>query len=69
MKNTAVLLQTERKAVSVDTPAQIPNTEEPCISSKRTIQGFLTYRQGTAKNGNWSTTDGHLWNAQTSGKR
>ena len=27
------------------------------------------YRQGTVRNGNWSTTDGHLWRGQINGKR
>lgn len=62
-------LQIGKEAVSVNTHAQIPNMEELYISSKRTIQGFLTYRQETVMNGKRNITDGRLWNVQTNMKR
>lgn len=62
-------LANRKKDISVNTPAQIQNTAELYMSSKRIIQGFLTYHQGTARNGNRNTTDGLPWKDQINVKK
>ena len=69
VKNTGAPLPTGKKDVSVDIPAPIQNKAETYISSKRTTPGFLTYRQGTVRNGNWDTTNEPLSNGQINAKR
>lgn len=68
-KNTGVPLPTGKKDASVDIPVLVQSTAEPCISSRRTIQGYLTYRQGIVRNGNWNTTNEPLLNDQISVKK
>ncbi len=63
-KNTGVPSPTGKKYVSANTPAPIQNMAEPYISNRRTIPGFLTYNQGTVRNGNWNTTNEPLSNDQ-----
>ena len=65
-RNTGVQKQTENAAASVNSPVHRRNTEEPYISLPMTIQGYLTYRQGTAKHGKRNMTEGLPWNAPTS---
>ena len=65
-RNTGVQKQTENAAASVNSPVHRRNTEEPYISLPMIIQGYLTYRQGTAKHGKRNMTEGLPWNALTS---
>ena len=58
--------QTGNAAASASSPVHRQNTEGPYISLPRTIQGYLTYRQGTAKHGKRNTMEELLWNARTS---
>ena len=69
VKSTAVPFPTGKKDVSVNTPALVQSMAEPYIYSRRTIQGYLTYRQGTVKNGSRNTTDGLLWKDQINVKK
>ena len=54
-RNTGVQKQTGNAAASVNSPVHRRNTEEPYTSLPMTIQGYLTYRQGTAKQDRKST--------------
>ena len=65
-RNTGVQKQTGNAAASVNSPVHRRNTEEPYTSLPMTIQGYLTYRQGTAKHGKRNMTEGLPWNAPTS---
>ena len=65
-RNTDVLKQTGNVAASVSIPVHRRNTEGPYTSLPMTIQGYLTYRQGTAKHGKRNMTEGLPWNARTS---
>ena len=58
--------QTGNVAAFVNIFVHRRNTEEPYISLPMTIQGYLTYRQGTAKHGKRNMTEGLPWNAPTS---
>lgn len=49
--------QTANAAVSVSIPAHRRNTAEPYTSSPMTIQGYLTYRQGTVTHGKRNMTE------------
>ena len=62
-------LPTGKKDVSVNIPASVQNTAGSYISSKKTTPGFLTYRQGTVRNGNWNTTNRSLSNDQINAKK
>ncbi len=68
VKNTGALLPAGND-VSVSTPAQIQNMAEPYMSNRGIIQGFLTYRQGTVRNGSWNTTNGLLLKDQINVKK
>ena len=57
-RNTDAQKPTENAAVSVNSPVHRRNTEGPYISLPMTIQGYLTYRQGTAKHGKKNITEG-----------
>ena len=48
-RNTGLQKQTENAAVSVSSSVHRRNMEGPYMSLPMTIQGYLTYRQGTAK--------------------
>ena len=50
-RNTGTRKQTESEAASVGIPAHWQSTAGPCTSLQGTVQGCLTYRQGTAKHG------------------
>ncbi len=65
-RNTDAQKQTGNAAASASSPVHRQNTEGPYISLPRTIQGYLTYRQGTAKHGKRNTMEELLWNARTS---
>lgn len=54
------------EAASVSIPAHRRNTAEPYTFLPMAIQGYLTYRQGTAKHGKGNITEGLPWNAPTS---
>ena len=63
-RNTDAQKQTENVAAFVNIPVRQPNTEGPYISLPMTIQGYLTYRQGTLKHGKRNMTEGLPWNAR-----
>src|SRR5699024_2465666 len=63
-RNTDVQNQTGNRAASVNIPVHRRNTEEPYTSLPMTIQGYLTYRQGTRKHGKRNMTEGLPWNAR-----
>ena len=65
-RNTDAQKQTENVAAFVNIPVHQPNTEGPYISLPMTIQGYLTYRQGTLKHGKRNMTEGLPWNARIS---
>lgn len=65
-RNTGVQKQTENAAASVSILVHRRNTGGPYISLPMTIQGYLTYRQGTAKHGKRNMTEELPWSAQTS---
>ena len=60
---------TENGAASVSIPVHRLNTAGPYISLPMTIQGYLTYRQGTLKHGKRNMTEGLPWNAPTSARK
>src|SRR5699024_8003043 len=62
-RNTDAQKQTENVAAFVNIPVHQPNTEGPYISLPMTIQGYLTYRQGTLKHGRRNMTEGLPWDA------
>lgn len=51
------------------TPVHRKNMEEPYTSLPMTIQGYLTYRQGTLKHGKKNMIEELLWSAPTSGRK
>ena len=65
-RNTDAQKQTGNMVAFVSIPVHLRNTEGPYISLPMTIQGYLTYRQGTAKHGKRNMTEGLPWNAPTS---
>ena len=65
-RNTDVQKQTGNAAASVNSPVHRRNTEEPYTSLPMTIQGYLTYRQGTVKHGKRNMTEELPWNAPIS---
>ena len=66
VRNTDAQKQTGNVAVSVNIPVHQRNTEEPYTSLPMTIQGYLTYRQGTRKHGKRNMMEELPWNARTS---
>ena len=65
-RNTGVQKRTGNVAVSANILVHRRNTGGPYISLPMTIQGYLTYRQGTAKHGKRNMTGELPWNARTS---
>ena len=65
-RNTDAQKQTGNAAVSVNIPVHRRSMGGPCTSLPMTIQGYLTYRQGTAKHGKRNMTEELPWSAQTS---
>ena len=57
-QNTGVQKQIGSTAASVSIPVHRRNTAGPYISLPTTIQGYLTYRQGTVKHGKRNMTEG-----------
>ena len=68
-QNTAAQNQTGNVAASVNTLVHRRNMVEPYTSLPMTIQGYLTYRQGTLKHGKRNMTEGLPWNAPTSARK
>ena len=68
-QNTGAQNQTGNVAASVNTPVHRQNMEGPYTFLPMTIQGYLTYRQGTLKHGKRNMTEGLLWSALTSARK
>ena len=68
-QNTGARNQTGNVAASVNTLVHRQNMEEPYTSLPMTIQGYLTYRQGTLKHGKRNMTEGLPWSAPTSARK
>src|SRR5699024_7955231 len=66
VRNTGVQKPAGNAAVSVSIPVHRQNTEGPYTFLPMTIQGYLTYRQGTRKHGKRNMTEELPWNARTS---
>ena len=67
--NTDAQKQTGNMAASVTIPVHRRNTAGPYTSLPMTIQGYLTYRQGTLRHGKRNMTEELPWNAPTSVRR
>ena len=65
-QNTAARNQTGNVAASVNTLVHRRNMVEPYTSLPMTIQGYLTYRQGTLKHGKRNMIEELPWSAPTS---
>ena len=57
VRNTGVQKQTSNRAVSANIPAHRWNAAGPYTFLRMTIQGCLTYRQGTASHGKRNMTE------------
>ena len=68
-QNTGARSQTGNVAASVNTLVHRRNMEEPYTSLPMTIQGYLTYRQGTLKHGKRNMIEELPWNAPTSARK
>ncbi|NBH24985.1 hypothetical protein D3Z60_04065 [Lachnospiraceae bacterium] len=68
-QNTGARSQTGNVAASVDTLVHRRNMEEPYTPLPMTIQGYLTYRQGTLKHGKRNMIEELPWNAPTSARK
>ena len=68
-RDTDAQKPTADAAASVNIPVHRLNTAEPYISLPMTIQGYLTYRQGTLKHGKRNMTEELPWNAPTSARK
>ena len=65
-RSTGARRQTASAAASVNIHVHRRNTAGPYTFLPMTIQGCLTYRQGTQKHGKRNMTEGLPWNAPTS---
>ncbi len=61
--NTSAQIKPETGVLDILFTGKIPNI------LPMTIQGYLTYRQGTLKHGKRNMTEGLLWNAPTSARK
>ena len=68
-QNTGARNQTGNVAAFVNTLVHRQNMEEPYTSLPMTIQGYLTYRQGTLKHGKRNMIEELLWSAPTSARK
>ena len=68
-QNTGVQKQTAGRAVSANIPVHRRNTAGPYTFLRMSIQGCLTYRQGTLKHGKRNMIEELLWSAPTSARK
>ncbi len=67
--NTVAQKPTVNADASVNTHVLRLNTAEPYISLPTTIQGYLTYRQGTLMHGKRNMAEELPWNAPTNARK